>query len=325
MNEPLEYTGKYQPTPAEIEQQGIYPYLPSGDLVEAVNLAIALRRPLLLEGEPGCGKTRLAAAIAYEFTQKYLKQTTVKWPYYRWNITSETRLQEGLYTYNSIRQFRDGQLLGIDPSHLEKYIDPLEVEQLINRWKDHRIYREWGPFGEALQQQDYRPILLIDGIDKADIDLANDLPLELDEMGFKVKETGEVIEPTTQPIIIITRNKKTPLPDAFLRRCLHFYVEFPDEERLQEIIQLHFPKLNRNQNSLIEDAIACGLEMREIIKERPEGRPPGTSELIEFMAALLQKPIKEARISLENLPEQIPLLGILLKSKEDRDFYRDYE
>ncbi|WP_413166294.1 AAA family ATPase [Capilliphycus salinus ALCB114379] len=324
MNEPLEYTGKYQPTPAEIEQQGIYPYLPSGDLIEAVNLAIAQQRPLLLEGEAGCGKTGLAVAIAYEFTQKYLKGTTRQWPYFFWKITSETRLQDGFYRYNCIKLFRENQLFE-SLNSLEKSIDPLELEQRINRLKESRSYREWGPLAEAFQQEDYRPIVLIDGIDKAQIDFSRDLPLEFDEMVYKVKETGEIIEAKNKPIIIITHNNKTPLADDVLRKCFYFYVEFPDEERLEEIIQLRFPKLNRSQNQLIENAIACCLEMREIIQERPEGRPPGTGEVIEFIGALLQKPVKQAQISLENLPEQIALLGTLIKSKEDRVFYQNYE
>ena len=325
MSEPLEYTGKYQPTPAETERERIYPYLPGGDLIEAVNLAIALQIPLLLEGEAGCGKTRLASAIAYEFTQKYLKSTPNKWPYYSWKITSETRLKDGLYTYDFIAKLGDVKLLGIDPNYLERFFDHLKVSELINRLKENTTYREWGLLGLALKQQEHRPILLIDRIDRASINWGNDLPLEWDELRFEVKETGEVVETETPPIIIITQNEKAPLPNAFLGRCLHFYLEFPDEEHLQDIIQHRFPKLNRSQNELVEDAIACCLEMREIIKERPEGRPPGTREFIEFIAALLQKPAKQARIALENLPEQTPLLGILLKSKADRDFYQNYE
>ncbi len=325
MNEPLEYTGKYQPNALEIEQQGIYPYLPSENLVEAVNLAIALHRPLVLEGEPGCGKTRLAEAVAYEFTQKYRHQP-LKWPYYRWNISSKTQVQDGLYLYDTISQLRDLQLLGMDSNSLEQFFNPEELNQFIHRLKDPKSYRKWGPLGQALQQPDYRSIVLIDEIDQADLDFSRNLPLEFNQLRLEVQETGEVIESVTAPpVIIMTCNHTIPLSNHFFKHCLYFYVEFPDQDHLLEIIYQRFPNLKREQKRLIEDAVACCVEMREIIAEYPSGKKPGTREVIEFITALLQKPIKQARSHLENLCEQIPLLGILLKSKPEQNFYRDYE
>ena len=224
----LQYTGESQP-PKEGEkdsnQRVYFPYLPSDDLKEAVNLAIALQRPLLLEGEPGCGKTRLAGAVAYEFTHKYLRnnqQPQQWWNYYIWNIKSTTRARDGLYTYNAVARLRDAQLVGTNLQQLKEFIGDDETKKLKERLQDKKNYREFGALGKALQTHPHRPILLIDEIDKADSDFANDLLLELEELRFEIPETGEPPFPTPEqkPIIFITSNQEKPLPEPFLRRCL---------------------------------------------------------------------------------------------------------
>jgi MoxR-like ATPase len=329
------YTGDdtYQPPQSgAVDNQGrrYYPYIPGDDLKEAVNLAIALKRPLLLEGEPGCGKTRLAGAIAYEFTQKYLagqmddKGEPLWWDYQIWTVKSTLRARDGLYTYDAVARLRDAQLVGSDPKRLQEYLGEDESEYLKERLKDKTKYREFGSLGKALQAPKYRSIVLIDEIDKADSDFPNDLLLELDQLCFEIPETGEKIptpEDEQKPIILITSNREKPLPEPFLRRCLYFYVGFP-EKQLQEIIEKRFGKLKRGQEVLIADAIAHFYEVRKLLERQPGSRPPGTSEILEFLTALKSLPLKQAKADLENLAERLPLLGTLLKTKSDQDLYR---
>ncbi|MCC5664144.1 MoxR family ATPase [Nostoc sp. CHAB 5784] len=333
----LQYTGESQP-PQEgvkhLNQRVYYPYIPSEDLKEAVNLAIALERPLLLEGEPGCGKTRLAGAVVYEFTQKYLQDHNNEnaeqlqlWDYYIWNIKSITRARDGLYTYDAVARLRDAQLMGTDPQRLQEFLGDKETQKLKTRLQDKKNYREFGALGNALQEHPHRPILLIDEIDKADGDFANDLLLELEELRFEVPETGESYPtPEHKPIIFITSNREKPLPEPFLRRCLYFFVDFPDENRLRKIIEERFGKQQKDRKKLVEQAIKRFYEIRELLKNVPGTRPPGTSEFIEFLTALLNKEdVKKALEDLENLSNQIPLLGTLLKTKQDQDFYQRRE
>lgn len=330
-----QYTGDYQPeTGTEDPKKRIYyPYLPSDDLKEAVNLAIALERPLLLEGEPGCGKTRLASAVAYEFTQKYLQNQQNQqeeqkwWDYYIWNIKSTTRARDGLYSYDAIARLRDAQLMGNAPQQLKDFLGIVETGYLKNRLQNKRNYRKFGELGEALQEHDYRPILLIDEIDKGDSDFANDLLLELEELRFEVPETGEYFStPKRKPIVFITSNREKPLPEPFLRRCLYFFVKFPDQEKgeLQKIINIRFGKFKRDKQKLVNQAIDRFYKIRETLENVPGSRPPGTSEFIEFLTALLKREdINQALKDLEDLSNKLPLLGTLLKTKQDQDLYRE--
>ncbi|MDF5728783.1 MAG: MoxR family ATPase [Rhizonema sp. PD38] len=311
-----------------MNQRVYFPYLPSDDLKEAVNLAIALERPLLLEGEPGCGKTRLAGAVANEFTHKYLQnneQTQQQlWDYYIWNIKSTTRARDGLYTYDAVARLRDAQLVGSNTQQLKEFIGYTETEQLKRRLWNKKNYREFGALGKALQKHSLRPILLIDEIDKADSDFANDLLLELEELRFEVPETREsFLTPEKKPIIFITSNREKPLPEPFLRRCLYFFVKFPKEEQLKEIIKNRFGKFEKEKEELVEEAITRFYEIRKQLENIPGIRPPGTSEFIEFLTALLyREDVDNALQDLKNLSQKLPLLGTLLKTKQAQDMYQ---
>ena len=196
-----EYTGnpKYQPQQPTIDSEGrkLFPYLPDDDLVKAVNLAIALERPLLIQGEPGCGKTLLARAIAYEFGQKYLKKKD-KYPYFRWNITSRSQAQEGRYTFDALGKLRDAQMVNILG---DNYLNPEDKEKLLERLRKEGCedYINYGALGKAFQEKNYRPILLIDEIDKADIDFPNDLLSELEEPRFTIFETQKPVIAKKKP------------------------------------------------------------------------------------------------------------------------------
>ena len=317
---------------ADPQGRKYYPYIASDDLKEAVNLAITLQRPLLLEGEPGCGKTRLAGAIVYELTQKQLQGQQDKdgnplwWDYRVWNVKSTSRAREGLYFYDEIARLRDAQLVGSDPQRLREFLGENETDQLKAQLKDRQNYREFGPLGEAIRNTQTRSVVLIDEIDKADSDFPNDLLLELDTLGFEVPETGESIPPPDQkPILIITSNREKPLPDPFLRRCLYFYVDFPNQEQLLKIINRRFGQSNRKQKQLIDIAIKKFDEMRQLLEDSPGSRPPGTSEILEFLTALLHpsQQIDQAMKDLNTLANRLPLLGILLKTQPDQKLYRD--
>lgn len=333
-----------------------YPYLPSKDLKEAVNLAIKLERPLLLEGEPGCGKTRLAGALAYEFTKKnqeFLQslenpnQKTANqedddnikqwWDYYIWNIKSTTRARDGLYRYDAVARLRDAQLMGTNPDKLQNFLGFTETGNLKQRLSNKRNYLEFGSLGKALggeKKHDYRPILLIDEIDKADSDFANDLLLELEELRFEIPETGgKIPTPKHKPIIFITSNREKPLPEPFLRRCIYFCVDFPNEELLENIINKRFGTLQKNKNILIKKAIDIFNDIRKYLKNNPGSKPPGTSEFIDFIQAFLgekdkskdltKRELENKKEDLNNLFDKTPLLGILLKSKPDYDLIVD--
>ncbi|QFS51271.1 AAA family ATPase [Nostoc sphaeroides] len=327
----LEYTGKSQPPQKgvkDLKQREYFPYLPSPDLIEAVNLAIALERPLLLEGEPGCGKTRLAAAVAYEFTKKYLQKQDESeqskwWDYYIWNIKSTIRARDGLYSYDAVARLRDAQLMGTDPQRLKEFLGE-ETQELKKRLQDKKNYLKFGALGNALQEHSHRPILLIDEIDKADGDFANDLLLELEELRFEVPETGDSYPtPDHKPIIFITSNREKPLPEPFLRRCLYFFVDFPSEQRLRDIINQRFGEQVKDQEELVNKAVERFDDIRQLLENVPGSRPPGTSEFLEFLTALLNKDdIKKALEDLENLSQKLPLLGTLLKTKQDQELYQ---
>jgi MoxR-like ATPase len=321
----LTYTGKILPQDSNgesFEGTTIYPYLPDDDLVEAVNLAIALERPLLLEGDPGCGKTCLAEALVYELG----KNNAGSWPYYRWDVKSATRGKDGLYTFDAVGRLRDAQMLGANLDGLGRFLDEDDLAGLKKRLKDKREYLEFGALGKAIKEVDRRAVVLIDEVDKADSDFANDLLLELDDFKFSIPEIGEnevyPKNPKTakKPIVILTSNREKPLPAPFLRRCIYFYVEFPKGDRLYDIVQQRFRKIPKNKEELIRLAITEVESMRELLEKRPGSRPPGTSEFLDFLKALLKR--KDVKADLENLAERLPLLGILLKTEADQKLYR---
>ncbi len=323
-----EYTGelKYQPQPENGDLQRRCPYIPNPQLVQAVNLAICLERPLLLQGEPGCGKTLLAAAIAYEFSNKgKLKQDYPNfphYPYFPWYIKSTSRAKEGLYTYDTVARLRDAQLVGTEA--YKNYLTEEEIQQLFKRLKNPEKYINWRELGNAFQEENYRPIILIDEIDKADIDFPNDLLRELEEKKFIVTETGKTIEAQQSPIVLITSNNEKDLPDAFLRRCIFYYLEFPSKDELIKIVQAHFPATRLSQE-LIQTAVETFIELREKGASRPDGKKASTSELLDLIKWLQHyknTSKKDPQQIIDELAENLPLLGALLKTKEDQDHYR---
>lgn len=334
-----DYQGTEQPhRDGETDDRGrvYHPYLPAPNLREVVNLAIALKKPLLLEGEPGCGKTRLAGAIAYEYTQRYrdrlqaLGQTW--WDFHIWSVNSTTRAVDGKYRYDAIARLRDAQLMGASDR-----LPKTEAEELQQRLFDRTKYRDFGALGRAFRDvhesddvhknnkpKDYRSIVLIDEIDKADSDFPNDLLLELDDMRFTIPETGEEIVATHKPIIIITSNREKPLPQAFLRRCLYYYVPFPDEEQLLKIINSRF-EFTKDQDAVVQEAVDEFYRIRKAFEEHRSVNPPGTSAFLDFLTALLLTPpksVEKAREDLRNLANHYPLLSTLFKTKDEQEFYQ---
>lgn len=296
--QPLEYTGKHPPIPDDKAAMGQLspPYLPSPELVEAVNLATYLKRPLLLKGKPGCGKTQLAVAVAHE----------LELPLEAWYVKSTSRARDGLYTYDAVGRLRDAQLAAsgqLTGDQRRKLDDPV-------------AYIRWGPLGRAFQSEQ-RAVVLIDEIDKADIDFPNDLLLELDERQFLVEETGQKVEAAIAPIVFITSNDEKDLPEAFLRRCLFHYVEFPDRDRLIQIIQSRFPT---DSEELVKQAVARFLELRDAMRKQKgeNGKLVSTSELIDWFELLRRHPEEEV---LAQLHGKLPFAGVLLKSLEDHIRY----
>ena len=256
-------------------------YIASPDLSVAVNAAITLEKPLLIKGEPGTGKTELARQIS----------NSLGLPIIEWNIKSTTRAQQGLYEYDAVSRLRDSQLGDNDINDLEHYIKK-------------------GKLWEAFVS-DTKTVLLIDEIDKADIEFPNDLLQELDKMAFHVYETGNQIIAKHRPIIIITSNNEKELPDAFLRRCFFHYIKFPDQETLEKIVEIHFPKIKKN---LLNTALTQFFEIRETpgLKKKPS-----TSEVLDWLKLLLSEDISPG--DLKNDPKNIlpKLHGALLKNEQD--------
>ncbi|OYU48400.1 MAG: ATP-binding protein [Rhizobiales bacterium PAR1] len=261
---------------------GTTSYIATDDLKVAVNAAIVLQRPLLVKGEPGTGKTVLAEEIA----------RAVGAPLITWHIKSTTKAAQGLYEYDAVSRLRDSQLG-----------DP--------RVSDITHYIKRGKLWEAFTSE-VRPVLLIDEIDKADIEFPNDLLLELDRMEFHVYETGETVRAAQRPIIIITSNNEKELPDAFLRRCFFHYIKFPDAETMEKIVDVHFPGIKRE---LVANAMSIFFGIREAPGLR---KKPSTSELLDWLKLLVSEDIGPEMLRERDQRKLLPILhGALLKNEQD--------
>jgi MoxR-like ATPase len=261
---------------------GTRDYVATEDLKVAVNAAVTLQRPLLVKGEPGTGKTVLAQEVAKSLGAPLLE----------WHIKSTTKAHQGLYEYDAVARLRDGQL----------------GEE---RARDVRNYIKRGKLWDAFTAE-VRPVLLIDEIDKADIEFPNDLLQELDRMEFFVYETGETIKAERRPVVIITSNNEKELPDAFLRRCFFHYIKFPDPKTMAEIVDVHFPGIKQR---LVGDALKIFSEIREVpgLKKKPS-----TSELLDWLKLLMSEDVSEDVLRERDPRKAIPPLhGALLKNEQD--------
>jgi len=255
-------------------------YVTSEPLRNAVNVSIALGRPLLIRGEAGTGKTLLAHSIAEGLSKKLIT----------WNVKSTTKAQEGLYVYDTVQRLNDSRFGDKDISDIKQYI-------------------KLGKLGQAFSSPE-QVVLLIDEVDKADIEFPNDLLNELDEMSFYIPETNETISAIHRPITVITSNAEKELPDAFLRRCIFHYIEFPTPELMEEIVRVHFPEI---KDSLLSQALKSFYALREVDNFR---KKPSTSELIDWIRALIAGGVPH-----ENVAKQLPFIGTLLKKESDYDYF----
>lgn len=263
--------------------KGSADYVTSEPLRNAVNVSIALGRPLLIRGEPGTGKTLLAHSIAGGLSQTLIA----------WNIKSTTKAQEGLYVYDTVQRLNDSRFGDKDVSDIRSYI-------------------KLGKLGQAFKSPE-QVVLLIDEVDKADIEFPNDLLNELDEMSFFIPETGETVKAVYRPITVITSNAEKELPDAFLRRCIFHYIEFPAPELMEEIVRVHFPDIKAN---LLKEALKSFYALRDIEELR---KKPSTSELIDWLRALIA-----SGVPLETLSREMRFLGTLLKKETDHEYFVNY-
>ena len=260
--------------------KGSSDYVISDSLKNAVNVSIVLQRPLLVRGEPGTGKTLLSHSISSSLGKELI----------RWNIKSTTKASEGLYMYDTVQRLNDSRFGGKDVADIKHYI-------------------KLGKLGQAFTAP-VQVVLLIDEVDKADLEFPNDLLNELDEMSFYIPETDETISAVHRPVVIITSNNEKELPDAFLRRCIFHYIEFPDPALMEEIVKVHFPNIKSN---LLKDALETFYSLRKVDDLR---KKPSTSELIDWIQALMASGL-DGKIK----DGEIPFLGTLIKKENDLDYY----
>lgn len=263
---------------------GTEAYIASIELQEAVNVALALERPLIVKGEPGTGKTLLAEAVAEALGR----------PLYRWHVKSTSKAQDGLYVYDAVQRLHDSRFGDKDVGDIRQYI-------------------RFGGLGQAFLDEN-PSVVLIDEVDKADMEFPNDLLHELDKMSFDVTETGDVHTASTRPLVIITSNNEKELPDAFLRRCIFHFIAFPDEELMARIVKVHHPTVRQ---TLVDEAIARFYWLRNIPDLR---KAPSTSELIDWIGALLKGGMEES-----SLTDRVPFLGTLLKKEQDLEALARFE
>ena len=251
-------------------------YIASEELIRSVNIAAALQKPLLVKGEPGTGKTMLAESIADSLGMELII----------WNIKSTTKAQDGLYVYDTVQRLYDSQFGEHGVDDISRYI-------------------KLGKLGIAFTKEK-QAVLLIDEIDKADLEFPNDLLWELDQMEFYIPETGETIKAKQRPIVIITSNAEKELPDAFLRRCIFHYIAFPDQEMMARIVRAHYPDLEQN---LLDACLSAFYRLRSLAGIT---KKPATSELLDWIQALIM-----GGVSADELKEKLPFIGVLLKKTED--------
>ncbi len=256
-------------------------YVASEELMASVNIAMALEKPLLIKGEPGTGKTQLAQAVSNALGKRLII----------WNIKSSTKAQDGLYIYDTIQRLYDGQFGESGVDDIAKYI-------------------KLGKLGEAFDSED-QVVLLIDEIDKADLEFPNDLLWELDQMEFYINETKRTVKAKHRPIVIITSNAEKELPDAFLRRCIFHYIDFPDKELMAQIVKVHYPDVEDN---LLNAAMETFYDIRNIHDIR---KKPSTSELIDWVNAL-----QIGGISADQIRSKLPFVGVVVKKDEDLELVR---
>jgi MoxR-like ATPase len=256
-------------------------YLTDESLDAAVNCALALERPLLVKGEPGTGKTLLAQAIADSLSLDLL----------RWPVKSTTRAQDGLYVYDTVQRLYDARFGDGDV-------------------KDIRRYIKLGPLGRAFASP-RRVVLLIDEVDKADLEFPNDLLDELDRMRFVIPETGDEVIAIERPVVVITSNNEKELPDALLRRCVFHFLDFPADERMKRIVRVHHPQVD---DALVDQALAAFYELRAVPRLR---KRPSTSELVDWISVLMA-----AEVGRERLARELPFLGLLLKKEQDVELFK---
>src|SRR5271169_3863425 len=251
-------------------------YLTNDALEAAVNCALALERPLLVKGEPGTGKTLLAEAIAAALGLELIP----------WNVKSTTRAQDGLYVYDTVQRLYDSRFGDGDVRDIRRYI-------------------RFGPLGEAFRSPQ-RVVLLLDEVDKADLEFPNDLLHELDRMRFRILETDEEVQAQARPVVVVTSNNEKELPDAFLRRCVFHFIDFPEADLMKRIIRVHHPKIEQD---LVDQAVVAFYQLRDVPRLR---KRPSTSELIDWIAVL-----SHAGVGKERFVKELPLLGVLLKKEQD--------
>ncbi len=259
-------------------------YIASIELQEAVNVALALERPLLIKGEPGTGKTLLAEAVAAQLAR----------PLHTWHVKSTSRAQEGLYVYDAVQRLHDSRFGDHDVSDIRQYI-------------------RFGALGRAFRAAE-PTVVLIDEVDKADLEFPNDLLHELDRMSFTVIETGDVHTATVRPLVVITSNNEKELPDAFLRRCVFHFIAFPERDLMARIVAVHHPSVRQ---TLVDEAIARFYWLRDLPDLR---KKPSTSELVDWIGALVA-----GGLDPDTLTERLPYLGALLKKEQDLDTYRRFK